>query len=96
MKGQRIIKVQAEFLGEIFITGKENHFAVVEGLPSDAMAVRFFNPQSFGRVGDETIIAIVFESEQWPPINKGDVIPELTVEFRTLRCKFEPRPDNPA
>jgi hypothetical protein len=96
MKGQRIISVQAEVLGDLFTTGTEHHFATVEGLPSDARAIRFFSPQSFGRVGDETIIAIVFESDQWPPINKGDVIPELTPEFRTLHCKFESRSENPA
>jgi hypothetical protein len=84
--GQRVVYVTAELLVEFFTEDSEHHFRCTAGLPADAKPVRAFQKPPSGLVGEQPIVAVVYESAQWERLPNGAIIPELKAWFVQAEC----------
>lgn len=87
MKGQRIVYFTAYLLAGICEQDSEHYFRCTKGLPADAMPIRAFPKPPIGQVGEECIVAVVFESAEWEPLPEGAMIEALMPLFESIPMK---------
>lgn len=79
----RNFSISSIALTEIFGTGREGHFRIVEGFPSDARILR----HSWDRERNAYFVTV--QSESFDVVPRGHIIPEQNITIQNLSPHYE-------
>lgn len=81
---QKVVKITSELLTDLFKQGEIPRVRVVDGLPADAELVRIIPDYSYGWEVRQASIGLVYQSAEFPELERGALIPELQVVFERI------------
>lgn len=88
--GHRIVRISEEFLRR-FLCGKGAIIGpceVVEGLPADAKLIRIL-PEDIRYARVSPTLNLMYESSEWEGPREGDIVPDITIIYRSIAPKGE-------